>query len=1335
LGKLIKTIATSASLSFFFCLGCGSNLTQQIAQPATTPSITQVLPQTIPAGSQTQTLKVTGTNFPSQAAILWNGTALATTVVDSNTLSGTIGSSSLTTPTTVQLQVQNTQTMQASQAVPVVIAADATNPTPAALAIGTSSLPQGVVGTGYNGVLAATGGTAPYTWSITSGQLQAGLSLSTSGIISGTPTAGGSANFTVKLTDSSSTPQTASAALVLTVNAAPVTVVPLTISTSTLPAGTIGSGYSTLLQASGGTSPYLWSVTSGSLPAGLSLTSATGIISGYPTSAGTANFTATVADAENPAQTKSVALSITVAPVTLTIVSTTLPAGTQGSGYSRTLQANGGTAPYTWSLTSGALPAGLTLAANGVVSGTPTASGNFTIGVTLKDAGSPAQTATATVTLTVVAQGTPLAISSSTLPSGMPNQTYSAVLNATGGTAPYTWSLTSGTLPAGLSLAATTGVISGTPTTSGTSSLTFKVTDSSNPAQTQSVTLSLVIASTPLVISTSSVPSGTKGTAYSSLLQVSGGSVPYTWSITTGSLPAGLTLSSTTGLISGTPTATGTSTFTATAKDAGSPAQTKSVSLSIAVAAPAPPPLTITTSSLPSGTKSTAYSTALLAGGGTPSYSWSITGGSLPAGLTLSTTGAITGTPTASGTGSFTATVTDSGSPAQTKSISLSIVIAAPAAPATLTINASLPAATNGTAYSSAMTATGGTPAYTWSITGTLPPGLTLAATTGVISGTPTTNGTYNFTATVSDNGSPVQTQSAATSIVVATASVIPPGPGTTWYVRPDGGTRYSANAPTGQCDGKADVAYSGSGTNQHCAFNDYRFLYDDQSSQNVAWVIAGGDTVILRGGPWRVGVNQGTVAKDVWCNGSTTLGNPYNCTNPTIPAGTATQHTRILGENYGSCSQSNMTQLYGGFGVVQALRLDGAQYVDVQCIELTRHSQCTFYGVPAYPANCSRTYPLDDYATNGMTTTNTTHDVLLQDMWIHGFMSRGIIGPIGGTVSATRVDIAYNGGAGWDFDDGSATPSVNAVVNFSYLTVEWSGCNQAYPGTGAVSCYSQSTGGYGDGIGTPAGTCLSANVDHSIFRYNTQDGYDMLHNDTGNCYGNITDSASYGNNGAQFKWGPNDNPMVFTNNTVVANCMRLSAPFPGQPSTYNANLADFCRAGDAMAFGFRDGGSTTMENNTFVSYAPTTFDASCSGTYPQLENQGTCNNSTFTFENNITYGIDNPDTYNDGGQVGGPGGFYYGTPIGHVIRNNNLYFGLRATSFICPTGLPAEICADPLFVNEPVFTGESSLDNFNFNITPGSPAVGAGIFIPSLTLDYSGATRPNPPSLGALEP
>jgi len=543
---------------------------------------------------------------------------------------------------------------------------------------------------------------------------------------------------------------------------------------------------------------------------------------------------------------------------------------------------------------------------------------------------------------------------------------------------------------------------------------------------------------------------------------------------------------------------------------------------------------------------------------------------------------------------------------------------------------------------------------------------------------------------------------------------------GETWYVRGDGGTRYSAKVHQGQCDGKADAPYPGKGTNRHCAFNDYRYLYTDGTYGNDAWVIAGGDTVIVRGGPWRVGYN-GPNAKDYF---GVDPGNPYGASNPVIPSGTAERHTRILGGNYASCStgdetnRSKLTQIFGGYGVGNALNLAGAQYVDVECLEITRHSQCTIFGVPANPAPCHRGYPLDDYDTNGVVTDAKTHDVLLQDVWIHGHPSRGVIGPIGGTVTCLRCDVGFNGGAGWDFDDGKSTPSVNAVWNFNYSTIEWNGCNQEYPithGIPAISCYGQSDGGYGDGVGTPSKSGMSANIDHSTFRYNVQDGLDLLHVGVGTHTLTITNSIAYGNGGSAIKLGANMQTTVITNNLILANCMRMSAPMAGAPSSYNANLHDFCRASDAVPFNFRQGGNTLIANNTFVTYAPTTFDIGCS--------DESCSESTLTFKNNVVLAYDNPGTYSLGGKPGGPGGFYSEKKIGHVNRSNNLYHGLRGLR--CPTGYPNEKCADPKFVSQPHFSKEQDLDNFNFHLSDASPARGTGIPMPEVKGDYSGKARP----------
>lgn len=267
------------------------------------------------------------------------------------------------------------------------------------------------------------------------------------------------------------------------------------ISTSSLPSGQQSVAYQATLSATGGTAPYSWSMTAGSLPTGLTLTANSGAISGTPTSSGNATFTAQVTDANSKTATKSLSISVASASQGLAISTSSLQGGTVGAAYSVTLQASGGTAPYTWSVTVGALPAGLNLAAaSGVISGTPTAAGNPSFTVQVKDSAS--NTAQKALSISIAAAGPqPLRIATTSLPQASANQAFTTTLQATGGTPSYTWSITAGQLPAGLSLMAASGQITGTATTVGQSSFTVQVKDSAATPATATQALSITVVS------------------------------------------------------------------------------------------------------------------------------------------------------------------------------------------------------------------------------------------------------------------------------------------------------------------------------------------------------------------------------------------------------------------------------------------------------------------------------------------------------------------------------------------------------------------------------------------------------------------------------------------------------------------------------------------------------------------------------------------------------------------------------------------------------------------------------------------------------------------------
>lgn len=179
----------------------------------------------------------------------------------------------------------------------------------------------------------------------------------------------------------------------------------LVLTTSTLPNATTGQAYSAMLGATGGVGPYAWSLVSGALPAGLSLNASNGAITGTATTAGTASFTAQVADSQSPADTASRSLQLTVVSPSyppLEITTTTLPNAKRNKNYSRTLAATGGLAPYAWSVVSGALPPGLALnSGTGAISGRPTAIGTYALTVQARDSQSSPATDTQALTIVV----------------------------------------------------------------------------------------------------------------------------------------------------------------------------------------------------------------------------------------------------------------------------------------------------------------------------------------------------------------------------------------------------------------------------------------------------------------------------------------------------------------------------------------------------------------------------------------------------------------------------------------------------------------------------------------------------------------------------------------------------------------------------------------------------------------------------------------------------------------------------------------------------------------------------------------------------------------------
>jgi outer membrane autotransporter protein len=519
------------------------------------------------------------------------------------------------------------------------------------ITVSPGSLPDASFGVAYSQTLSSTGGSAPYTYVLTSGagSLPTGMSFSGS-TLSGTPTQSGTFNLSFTVTDNVGVTGTKSYSL--TVGA------PTIVISQQPTSAIINVPYSYTLAASGGNAPYTYAVHAGtSLPPGLVL-STSGVLSGTATTLGHYTFKVDAVDSSNPtnAGIADIAMDVTNQPPVVGPVSATVAYNSSNNPI--TLNISGAVATSVAVATS---PAHGTAVATGTsITYTPTAGyagpDSFTYTAT-NSAGTsnPAGTVTITVSPPTITYAPTITIQ----PKAGVN--YSRFISgASGGAAPYTYLVTAGSLPPGITLSSS-GQLSGIATAVG--SFTFQVTATDHstgtgPFSSAPASLTLTVSAPSISIAPGTLTSGTYNTAYSQTISASGGTAPYTYSLESGTLPAGMTLSST-GVLSGTPTQAGDFSISVKAGDSttgvGAP-YSASQPYTLHIDAPT---ITLSPSTLPNATVATSYSQTLSASGGTAPYTFSLDSGTLPTGLTLAPNGTLSGTPTASGDFSFSVKATD----------------------------------------------------------------------------------------------------------------------------------------------------------------------------------------------------------------------------------------------------------------------------------------------------------------------------------------------------------------------------------------------------------------------------------------------------------------------------------------------------------------------------------------------------------------------------------------------------------------------------------------------------------------------------------------------------
>jgi uncharacterized protein YhjY with autotransporter beta-barrel domain len=487
--------------------------------------------------------------------------------------------------------------------------------------------------------LSITGG-SPTSVAVASGPSHGSASASGTSI-SYTPVAGYSGTDSFTYTASNGSGTSSPATISITVSA-PVLVI--TPASGTLAAGQVGASYSQSFTAAGGTAPYGY--VASVAPAGLSLDSATGLLSGVPTSAGTYSFSVTATDSHGA--TGSTNYTLTVTPGALPVANPVSATVVANSSNAVSLSLSGAMAT---SVAVASAPTHGTAVASGTsITYTPTAGYSGADSFTYTASNGSGTSSPATVTLTVTAPTLAITPSAGALPAGQVGTVYSQSFQASGGIGPY--SFASSGHPQGLNLTSATGLLTGTPTAQGSYSVSVTVTDSHGATGSATYTLNIAGASLPVAGPVSATVPANATTPL--ILSLSGAAAT---SVAVSSTPTHGTATASGLSINYTPTAgySGTDSFTYTARNASGTSSAATVNLTVTA-----PTLSVLPApgALPAALVGGSYSQSMNVSGGTAPYHFTATG--LPAGLNIDPSkGTISGTPSATSSASVSVVVTD----------------------------------------------------------------------------------------------------------------------------------------------------------------------------------------------------------------------------------------------------------------------------------------------------------------------------------------------------------------------------------------------------------------------------------------------------------------------------------------------------------------------------------------------------------------------------------------------------------------------------------------------------------------------------------------------------